>query len=345
MTEEETEPEANMAAGEFALVAADVLSASPFPALVLEVPSERIVAASPGSMALLDPDGGMVVGHLLEEFTVDRPAVGVDVFAGGHLNGFETFRVLRRRDGADVQVRLWIRDFKGQPSTRFVVVVLVADDWTSEKGRGDWRESPAVVGTADASLLIERVSADAEILFDVPVTDLLGTSLLRLVAPADVAGCLAGLSEASSSQNGVTLHLSLRSGDARPALRCEVIFLPLQPSPSCAFVLLPIPDGADGVSDSGDLSEILLRMGRGSEIARLARGVFRGVSGRSVPGLSALTTRELEIVMRLLEGDRPPAIARNLHLSQSTVRNHLASVFTKVGVNSQQELLDAFRAP
>jgi DNA-binding CsgD family transcriptional regulator len=97
------------------------------------------------------------------------------------------------------------------------------------------------------------------------------------------------------------------------------------------------------VRNSGDLSEILLRMGRGSEIARLARGVFRGVSGRSIPGLSNLTTRELEIVMRLLEGDRPPAIARNLHLSQSTVRNHLASVFVKIGVNSQQELLDAFR--
>jgi DNA-binding NarL/FixJ family response regulator len=51
----------------------------------------------------------------------------------------------------------------------------------------------------------------------------------------------------------------------------------------------------------------------------------------------------LEIVTRLLDGYRVPAIAGNLFLSQSTVRNHLASVFGKLGVASQQQLLDALR--
>jgi DNA-binding NarL/FixJ family response regulator len=59
--------------------------------------------------------------------------------------------------------------------------------------------------------------------------------------------------------------------------------------------------------------------------------------------LRGLTSRECEIVTRLLDGDRVPAIAVKLFLSQSTVRNHLASVFTKMGVASQQQLLDAFR--
>ncbi len=45
----------------------------------------------------------------------------------------------------------------------------------------------------------------------------------------------------------------------------------------------------------------------------------------------------------LLDGDRTPAIARKLFLSQSTVRNHLASVFAKLGVNSQQELVDVLK--
>ncbi|MCU1657393.1 MAG: Response regulator containing a CheY-like receiver domain and an DNA-binding domain [Pseudonocardiales bacterium] len=326
-------------------IAAEVLGAIPFPALVLEVPSERIVASSPAATRLLDPAGGMAVGHFLEEFTADRPAPGADLFAGGRLNGFETFRTLLRLDGDDVKIRMWIRSFARQPATDFVVVVLVADVVTVDgPPPADWREAPAVVGTANSSLLIERISNDAEELFNVPVAQLLGSSLLALVAPDAVPGCLSALSEASASQNGVTLHLDIRTGFEAPALRCEVLILPLEPSPSCAFVFLPIPDGTGGGHDSGELSAILLRLGRGAEVAQLARGVFRGVSERRVPGLSRLTTRELEIVNRLLEGDRAPAIARSLFLSQSTVRNHLASVFAKLGVNSQQELLDVFRA-
>jgi len=40
-----------------------------------------------------------------------------------------------------------------------------------------------------------------------------------------------------------------------------------------------------------------------------------------------------------------PAIAGALFISQSTVRNHLSSVFRKLRVESQQELIDllAFR--
>jgi DNA-binding NarL/FixJ family response regulator len=46
--------------------------------------------------------------------------------------------------------------------------------------------------------------------------------------------------------------------------------------------------------------------------------------GRDMPGPTQLSERELEIVTRLLRGDRVPAIAEALHISQSTVRNHLS---------------------
>jgi DNA-binding CsgD family transcriptional regulator len=61
------------------------------------------------------------------------------------------------------------------------------------------------------------------------------------------------------------------------------------------------------------------------------------------PNLSRLSPRELEIVQRLLAGDRVPRIADSLYLAQSTVRNHLSSVFRKFGVNSQQQLIVLLR--
>lgn len=62
------------------------------------------------------------------------------------------------------------------------------------------------------------------------------------------------------------------------------------------------------------------------------------------PALSRLTTREWEILVLLLEGERVAAIATDLYVSQSTVRNHLSSIFSKLGVHSQAELIHRLRA-
>lgn len=63
----------------------------------------------------------------------------------------------------------------------------------------------------------------------------------------------------------------------------------------------------------------------------------------AVPGMDRLSRRELEVVRMLLLGDRVPIIARHLFVSQSTVRNHLSSVFRKLRVRSQQELIVLLR--
>ncbi|MBV9823635.1 MAG: PAS domain S-box protein [Actinobacteria bacterium] len=68
-----------------------------------------------------------------------------------------------------------------------------------------------------------------------------------------------------------------------------------------------------------------------------------GQPHRTLPGLERLSRREIEVVRMLLHGDRVPVIARQLFISQSTVRNHLSSVFRKLRVNSQQELIVLLR--
>ena len=54
-----------------------------------------------------------------------------------------------------------------------------------------------------------------------------------------------------------------------------------------------------------------------------------------------LSPRELEIAQLLLTGFSVPYIARLLVLSPYTARDHLKSIFEKVGVNSQQDLIAA----
>jgi len=61
------------------------------------------------------------------------------------------------------------------------------------------------------------------------------------------------------------------------------------------------------------------------------------------PGLADLSGREKEVVALLLEGRRVPGIASRLTISPHTVRNHLKSIFEKLGVRSQTELVEHVR--
>lgn len=123
-----------------------------------------------------------------------------------------------------------------------------------------------------------------------------------------------------------------------------------QALPSCAVVILTghgrpphlqraLATGAKGFLPKGS---------PGGALAEVIRRVHAG--GRYVdPALAAdaltapqcpLTPRELE-VLRLAEYDTPVAvIARRTHLSNGTVRNHLAAAVSKLGVATRAE---AFR--
>ena len=73
-------------------------------------------------------------------------------------------------------------------------------------------------------------------------------------------------------------------------------------------------------------------------------------SGRSAAYPSALvdrlrlvSPREWEVLERLRTGLRVATIARELTISPNTVRNHLKSIYRKLGVRSQTELLEQLR--
>ena len=63
-----------------------------------------------------------------------------------------------------------------------------------------------------------------------------------------------------------------------------------------------------------------------------------------LPGVEKLSPREWEILTHVRSGRRATAIATALVLSPSTVRNHLTSMYQKLGVRSQSELVELLRA-
>ena len=55
--------------------------------------------------------------------------------------------------------------------------------------------------------------------------------------------------------------------------------------------------------------------------------------------IAALTDREHEVVQLIGEGLRNQEIAERLVITEATVRNHLTSIFAKLGVNDRFELV------
>jgi len=67
---------------------------------------------------------------------------------------------------------------------------------------------------------------------------------------------------------------------------------------------------------------------------------FAGSKDLTPPGsIESLTTREREIIVLIAKGLRNKSIADRLYVSDTTVRHHLTSIYSKLHVSTRQQLL------
>jgi DNA-binding NarL/FixJ family response regulator len=73
----------------------------------------------------------------------------------------------------------------------------------------------------------------------------------------------------------------------------------------------------------------------GAGIAPRVMAFFTARSGAALPPLPELSDREREVLTLAAEGRANADIARRLFLSEKTVRNHVSSIFAKLGVTDR----------
>lgn len=76
-----------------------------------------------------------------------------------------------------------------------------------------------------------------------------------------------------------------------------------------------------------------------TDIIQTLREMASSVRSEQRKHMFGLTTRELEIVSALAEGETNRDIARRLSVSEETVKHHLTNIFNKVGVSQRLELV------
>jgi DNA-binding CsgD family transcriptional regulator len=92
-----------------------------------------------------------------------------------------------------------------------------------------------------------------------------------------------------------------------------------------------------------DLEDALTRIGAELTKAGVATEPTANHANLDRVELTRLSPRERDVLEHLLDGHRVSTISQRLEVSEHTVRNHLKSMFRKLGVHSQPELIDFVR--
>ncbi len=204
-----------------------------------------------------------------------------------------------------------------------------------------------VLGTVDGAWRIDRISQDVTAFLGITPEQCVGVPVLGAIHPADAPGFLAAVEHARMGERSVALVVRL---SAREPQWCEVsaVFAVVSPEvpPSMAFALIRGGSGAGPAADAARESRLeahMLRIADELHAAGLLPRLERLPTLSGNPRLGLLTSREWAVLTRLLEGQRAAAIADDLVVSQSTVRNHLSSIYAKLRVDGQVDLIRTLR--
>jgi DNA-binding NarL/FixJ family response regulator len=102
------------------------------------------------------------------------------------------------------------------------------------------------------------------------------------------------------------------------------------------------PPSSDRVAD---LEKSLWKIASEVQASGIFEHLWSFPDAKRFPQLNSLSSRQWEVLSRLLRGQRVSTIAEALFVSESTVRNSLSTIFHKFGVHSQAGLLKLLQDP
>ncbi len=342
----------------------DVVARSSRPVFLIDLATRRVVARSKAAEALVGPIEWAYDLTPHREQSRKR----LDLLQSGLIDGYHFTGTFTTPSGSPLALEVGAQRVNDTEGNDLALILLAPHEGGDTAGHPedvldalaasyslDDLDGPLLVGTVDQDWNIERLSNDVKDVLGYDPGAIIGTLFTHWVHPGDVGNLLIGVGRALEDNASVTVRVRVRHAEAS-WLPMVAVLVPLtgsEPEPGFAFVLRADHEAesnaAEGNGSSSDriaaLEHRLWRIALELKAAGIVQQVRHLPDFKHVPEVNDLTTRQLEVLTRLLEGQRVSTIAAETYVSSSTVRNHLAAIYRKLGVHSQAELLAKVRRP
>jgi len=322
---------------EFGALRAEVKNV-PVAAILTEIATRKLLAVNEAASQLFGAPAQELVGTDVASHVhpTERQAVkqAYAALAAHAVDGYQVTRRVVRPDGTELTLNVWGRRIEtGSGPLGLWVLTSQAEE---QAMAASVRPSKVVLAITDHDWQLEYVSTDAHLLGGRGST-LVGTPLLGLVHPSAAPEFLAAASRAVANRLAVTVLTRLRVARDRWDFRyCLLVPMCAHDPPRLGVVVTPVPSS---LGQAGSVIDPHVQHCALEARATHALGALPAVVHH--PGSADLSTRQVEILSRLIAGDAAADIARSLYLSPSTVRNHLTAIYRKFAVHSRAELLAA----
>jgi len=331
-----------------------VLHRSTLPIATFDLDDLTLIDANGAALGCLGYETANGLPSSLNDLVVHREETdardALQLLARRAISAFETHAHLKCADGATFDARVWVRSLQHLDAHAALIVFAenradTVPTWGQQLPATRLRLSgPVVVGAIDLDMHVTRCSADVVELLGREPDALIGHSLVEQIHPVDVSAFLLGLGRAVAEDQSAGMHVRIKGGDdAFVGIRLVVTPTRGAPNTRLGFVMTAETKSSSGDARVGELERHLWRIALEVQAAGVVDGIQRIPDVSQIPGLDELSPRQWDIVTRLLRGERVPDIARATFVSQSTVRNQLGTVYRKLGVHSQTELLSLLR--
>lgn len=305
-----------------------------------------VQAVTEAGRRLLGLPSDRIIGRPVTEFIdpADRPAARAAMAAlqAGAIDFYQAHRTAVGNAHPMTGFCAWVRSVTLAES-RYALI-----RWAHGAGASEsWPTAPDVIARASAVAITDdkgiarEASVELGPLVELSVNDLLGR---RIVPTAELRRLIDLTGTGSEMGGGISvaypIHIPRRRGGAIELEAVAGALVGAGTARSWIVGLMRL-EGQATSNREAELESHLWRIAAEIEASGilLRAGSVPGLVLARIPEAAALSPRQWEVLRRILAGQRVPTIARELFVSQSTVRNHLSAIFDRFGVHSQPELL------
>jgi DNA-binding NarL/FixJ family response regulator len=310
----------------------ELLAQSPYPVIGVDIETHQILGANQACYAALGRKRDATVGLDVTELVrhSDRSAVNavIGLLSSGAIDSYRARRHFLKGDGSELSVTIGVRT-EYIDGKRVALVTIEPEKPGVLAPLVDASIRMALIVT-DHNWIIANVSTDIEWVVGVPPEIYVGQPVISLLHTDDVQRFVLAVARVASSGDSAIVRVRvLRSLERWLEVACVVASMCRHSPPRLGLALAPNAElGEDKYSENH------------RQVAVRGTACLDGMNRlRFRMPLESLSTRQWEILTRLLRGERAHEIAADLYLSPSTVRNHLTAIYRKFGVHSQSELL------